>query len=539
MNEIIIIYYIYINQNRDWKCIINGQLNDLKTVNLLDNDIFIHICCENNKYILECIDLISNFNFSFKLSTSLENQYEYPGIKLVYDISQTNPNRILFYMHSKGMVFTNHFNRRSDCEKLFFRYTIKDYPEILTIFKEQKNINKIGLMQSGEYVFCNFFWIRTNYLLDATPPIISSDRFYYEFYIGNCKKSLNEKDLNSCYSLVTKNTLELNYDQLGCYRDNIKSSEEFKQVSSFFNLKNYTFYYGTDSQKIDITDKVKTSCLKENCIIIPSGDCNRAKIFGDPLLNVYKNIFIKKFYKETIYTDISNIYIDLINDIVYQVDEIPKELELLDIYKKHSDIKNKLKIKYGSFEDEYPEQLMAVKHLTGNEKVLEIGGNIGRNTLIIASIINSSNLVTLECDTLIFEQLNENKLLNGLNFFIENSALSAKKLIKIGWDTIPSDTLLDGYTSVNTITLTQLKEKYPIEFDTLVLDCEGAFFYILQDFPEILNGINLIIMENDYHDIKHKEYVDLILKQNGLDIVHQESGGWGPCCNFFYEVWKR
>jgi hypothetical protein len=46
-------------------------------------------------------------------------------------------------------------------------------------------------------------------------------------------------------------------------------------------------------------------------------------------------------------------------------------------------------------------------------------------------------------------------------------------------------------------------------------------------------------MENDYNDIKQKEYVDLVLKQNGLDIVHQESGGWGPCSNFFYEVWKR
>jgi hypothetical protein len=35
-------------------------------------------------------------------------------------------------------------------------------------------------------------------------------------------------------------------------------------------------------------------------------------------------------------------------------------------------------------------------------------------------------------------------------------------------------------------------------FDTLVLDCEGAFYYILQDTPEILEGIKLLIMENDY-----------------------------------------
>jgi hypothetical protein len=58
-------------------------------------------------------------------------------------------------------------------------------------------------------------------------------------------------------------------------------------------------------------------------------------------------------------------------------------------------------------------------------------------------------------------------------------------------------------------TLPELKEKYPINFDTLVLDCEGAFYYILMDYPEILHGINLIIMENDYHSIDHKKYIGI------------------------------
>jgi hypothetical protein len=67
---------------------------------------------------------------------------------------------------------------------------------------------------------------------------------------------------------------------------------------------------------------------------------------------------------------------------------------------------------------------------------------------------------------------------------------------------------MDGFSWVSTITLEQLKSKYNIEFDTLVLDCEGAFYYILMDMPEILNNINLIIMENDYWDISKKNYID-------------------------------
>ena len=64
-------------------------------------------------------------------------------------------------------------------------------------------------------------------------------------------------------------------------------------------------------------------------------------------------------------TDNSNNNIDTINNIDNKIKNI------------HS----KLKIKHGSFDEELPEQKMAVKYLNGNEKVLEIGGNIGRNSL--------------------------------------------------------------------------------------------------------------------------------------------------------------
>ena len=182
---------------------------------------------------------------------------------------------------------------------------------------------------------------------------------------------------------------------------------------------------------------------------------------------------------------------------------------------------------------------MVVRHLTGSEKVLEIGSNIGRNSLIIASIIDNNNFLTLESDTTIFNQLNENKNINNFTFYTENSALSTLKLIQKDWETMVSDNLLPDYKWVNTITLKNLYTKYNIQFDTLVLDCEGAFYYILMDFPEILNNIKLIIMENDYHDISHKNYINNVLKNNNFYIDYVEGGGWGPCYNNFYEVWKK
>jgi predicted O-methyltransferase YrrM len=92
-------------------------------------------------------------------------------------------------------------------------------------------------------------------------------------------------------------------------------------------------------------------------------------------------------------------------------------------------IHNTLRIDHGSLNEEVPEQLMVVKYLTGTEKVLEIGGNIGRNSLVINSILkDNKNLVVLESDSSIADQLLENRNLNNFNFHIENSALSNRKV---------------------------------------------------------------------------------------------------------------
>jgi FkbM family methyltransferase len=258
-------------------------------------------------------------------------------------------------------------------------------------------------------------------------------------------------------------------------------------------------------------------------ITIPAEDGVRASYFGDHLVGILKKIFIILNGNETEHDDKYSIRINIESPI-------PEKL---------NNIHRNLKIKYGTFRDELPEQKMAVSYLTGSERVLEIGGNIGRNSLIIASIVNNNNFVSLETDVNIVKQLEENRNLNNFTFHIENSALSKRRLIQRGWDSKPSDVLEEGYFWVNTITFDQLKEKYNIPFDTLVLDCEGAFYYILMDMPEILNGINLIIMENDYTNINHKLFVDDTLKKNNFYNCYREAGGWGCCYSNFFEVWKR
>jgi len=303
----------------------------------------------------------------------------------------------------------------------------------------------------------------------------------------------------------------------------------------------FAIKYGIRDNHLDVTEICYNKLCRNNIIKIPNGDIDRSKHFGDPLYGILKSIFVVNPLNEMVeYEHFKEIHINILTKMVQVIDDNVIENKL-------NKLQRNLQIQHGSFSDEYPEQLMATRYLTGNEKVLEIGGNIGRNSLIIASILKEKNnydFVTLECDTDIANQLKDNRDINKLYFFIENSALSKRKLIQNGWDTIPSDELLEGYKSINIIDLETLHFKYNIKFDTLVLDCEGAFYYILLDMPEILNNINLIIMENDYTNIDHKKYIDQTLQENGFYLDYQKNlPTWGPskmaCIDNFYEVWKR
>ena len=299
--------------------------------------------------------------------------------------------------------------------------------------------------------------------------------------------------------------------------------------------------YGILDNSINVTDICIDKLKQNNIITIPCGDEKRACFFTDPLFGVIKQIIIENEGIITEYDIFTQIKINTLNNQITVTNEN-------NINNKIAEIHSNLKIEYGSLLHELPEQKMVVRYFTGKEKVLEIGANIGRNSLVIAAILgkdNQSNLVSLECDTTIANQLTHNRNLNNFNFHIESSALSNRKLIQKGWDTKPSEILEEGFSWVNTITLAELKNKYNVEFDTLVLDCEGAFYYILMDMPEILENINLIIMENDYHDISHKKYVDNTLMKNNFYVEYSEIGCalakqlFPHLHNNFYEVWKK
>lgn len=214
-----------------------------------------------------------------------------------------------------------------------------------------------------------------------------------------------------------------------------------------------------------------------------------------------------------------------------------------------SDIQKSLKIKYGSFNEELIEQTMVFKFLDSSSIVLELGSNIGRNSLIISKILDkSSNLVTLEMDPIFVKYCDENRQLNNLEFNILNFALSYRPLYYQnkkhgdGGGYCVDTKYNDDYIECPTITFEEIENKFNLKFDTLVIDCEGGFYYIVKDNPKILENINTLIIENNFPLIEHKLFLDNLLIKNNFKRLFSEklnSVSDFPCKNFFWETWKR
>lgn len=208
------------------------------------------------------------------------------------------------------------------------------------------------------------------------------------------------------------------------------------------------------------------------------------------------------------------------------------------------EIHNSLIFKHGSLLQEYDEQVMAVMMIDPDAVVLEVGGNIGRNSCTIGKLLrDSSNLVVVESDPETVKLLQENRDLNNLSFAIVSAAISKSPLYQIGWLAHPWDgvsPLPQDAFPVPTVQWSHIVNTYGKRFDTLVLDCEGAFYYILKEEPTFLEGIKTIILENDFIDIEHKHYVNEVMTNHGFVCIYTKEMLYAAVCpSNFYEIWQK
>ncbi len=209
-SRICIVYFAYINPDprKDWKSILNGQMDDLIRCGVLSHsslEIVISGTPELTQQAHGYLESILN-SFIFKNFTIVhENNFEYEGIKKLYDLSQVYPNKIFLYFHSKGMVFYEVGENRQWLEKMLTRITLTKWNDVMFIFEQYSDINKIACYPASNEghgcMWFNFFWVRGSYINTCNKPEISGDRFYYEYWLGEA----GNRSLHDSYSLISKN----------------------------------------------------------------------------------------------------------------------------------------------------------------------------------------------------------------------------------------------------------------------------------------------------------------------------------------------
>ena len=221
-------------------------------------------------------------------------------------------------------------------------------------------------------------------------------------------------------------------------------------------------------------------------------------------------------------------------------------------------VQSNLKLNFGTWQDELIEQQLCCKYIDKNMNVLELGSNIGRVSMVIASILNkgTGQLVTIETNKHIYDQLLINKSNNNLNFHALNKALSYLEILHLyefgnNWLSFPKEEIPkynitnnlinEKWENVTTITFEEIETQFNITFDTLIIDCEGAFYYILKSNEDILKNIKLIIIENDCLIDAHSIFILDIFRQHGFTAVESctTDNAWGCCKDFFWQVYTK
>lgn len=151
--------------------------------------------------------------------------------------------------------------------------------------------------------------------------------------------------------------------------------------------------------------------------------------------------------------------------------------------------------------EEIPERISAYYYIEPNDVVLELGGNVGGVSQVIASKLkNPSNLVVIEPG---YKEVRKLKELAGYyGFNIYNGPI-----VSTGVNVLCKYENANSYINCkkvhfpvkNNITFSRLQKLFGLRFNVLVIDCEGCYEDILEEGlnTDLFDGIEKILIEWD------------------------------------------
>ncbi|TMU54482.1 FkbM family methyltransferase [Flagellimonas algicola] len=179
------------------------------------------------------------------------------------------------------------------------------------------------------------------------------------------------------------------------------------------------------------------------------------------------------------------------------------------------------------------------KYLSPNARVLELGSCLGYVSCLVNNILAQKDQhVALEANPNLIPWIEKNREANACHFHLENSIISPNesnifyihKLI-VGGSTKRETPVK---TEIKGLTITQLKEKYNIDFDTLVMDIEGGELSLLRNFKQEIAAFKHIFFEiHPFAGILTQEEAqecEGILKEIGFKMKIRDG---------HYQIWEK
>lgn len=190
-----IVYYVYINPNKDWRRLVLEQIDDVKNTHVLDvADLYIVVSNPDN--VKDVDGFFEKLKGIYKeIKFYAENKFEYWGLLCVWHLAQENANyKYLAYFHTKGMTHPD--QQRVKIEEVLTNTTFQPWQSLVRIFQTNQQVNKIGLFPArklnaqgniirGGWIWYNFWWARAEYIRSLEPPKINpKHRYYYEEWLS-------------------------------------------------------------------------------------------------------------------------------------------------------------------------------------------------------------------------------------------------------------------------------------------------------------------------------------------------------------------
>jgi FkbM family methyltransferase len=190
---------------------------------------------------------------------------------------------------------------------------------------------------------------------------------------------------------------------------------------------------------------------------------------------------------------------------------------------------NDIEIDISTFEEF--EQYLTNKYIEPSDIVLELGARYGSVSCTINNkLSNKFNQVSVEPDTRVYKALEKNKSINNCNFHIVNGFISNKKLDLTNIDSYDgygataienNDSLIPSYS------LEEIINKYKLQFNVLVADCEGCLCDFFKENPIFITNLRMIIFEADYREkCNYNKIINKLIQKKFTKLLEGHQNVW-------------